>query len=103
MGGGKKPVKSYEICPLNNQRLNQFVQRPREAGGLQRNVWSGRSLSQHPSPYLRQTHNSQRVCLSVERRWPGGMGLSRGTQTFLLFFLSQFLIDVAMHINFHIS
>lgn len=66
--------KSYEICPLNNQRPNQFVQRPREAGGLQRNVWSGRSLSVHPSPYLRQTHNSQRVCLSLERRWPGGDG-----------------------------
>lgn len=58
-GGGGKPVKSYEICPLNNQRPNQFVQRPREAGGLQRNVWSGRSLTAHPSPYLRQTHNSQ--------------------------------------------
>lgn len=76
VGGGEKPVKSYEICPLNNQRPNQFVQRPREAGALQRNARSGRSLSSHPSPYLRQTHNSQRVCLSLEKRWPGGM---RGT------------------------
>lgn len=85
VGGGEKPVKSYEICPLNNQRPNQFVQRPREAGGLQRNVWSGRSLSVHPSPYLRQTHNSQRVCLGLEKRWPGGVWLRRGTKHFLLF------------------
>lgn len=82
----EKPVKSYKICPWNNQRPNQFVQRPREAGGLQRNVWSGRSLSVHPSPYLRQTHNQS----SGEKRWLGGMGLRRGTKTvfiFLLFFL----------------
>lgn len=86
--------------PLNNQRPNQFVQRPREAGGLQRNVWSGRSLSVHPSPYLRQTHNSQSA---REKRWLGGMGLRRGTKPifyfpFLSFILSQFLLDVAMHV-----
>lgn len=86
VGGGKKPVKSYEICPLNNQRPNQFVQRPRDAGGLQRNVWSGRSLSAHPSPYLRLTHNS----LSLEKRWPEGMGLRRGKKTFLCFFFPFF-------------
>lgn len=75
--------KSYEVCPLNNQRPNQFVQRLREAGGLQRNVGSGRSFSKHPSPYLRQTHNSQRVRLSP-------MARRDGTKTFTLLFIFYF-------------
>lgn len=100
----EKPVKSYKICPWNNQRPNQFVQWPREASGLQRNVCSGRSLSVHPSPYLRQTHNQS----SGEKRWLGGMWPRRGTKnsfyflSFLSFISSQFLRDVEMHINFHI-
>lgn len=39
-----KPVKSHEMRPLNNHHPNQFVRRPGEADGLQRNVLSGRSL-----------------------------------------------------------
>lgn len=102
VGGGEKPVKSYEICPLNNQRPNQFVQCPREAGGLQRNVWSGRSRSTHPSPYLRQTCNSQRVCPSLEKRWPGGMGLRRRTKTHThtTFYFSSFLSVISFFLSF---
>lgn len=121
-GGGGKPVKSYEICPLNNQRPNQFVQRPREAGGLQRNVWSGRSLTAHPSPYLRQTHNSQSLSEfreemarrdGTEERDTHSLTHTHIQTTFIqllsflsssLFFVhSQFFIDIAMHIHFHIS
>lgn len=86
VGGGEKPVKSYEICPLYNQRPNQFVQRPRGAGALQRNVWSGRSPSVHPSPYLRQTYNSQSA---REERWLGGMGQKHVLFSFVSFFHSK--------------
>lgn len=62
---GRCRVKSYEICPLNNQRPNQFVQRAWEVGGLQRN---GQSM-RWPSAYLRQTHKSPKAW---ETRWLGG-------------------------------
>lgn len=80
VGGGGESVKSWEMWPLNNQRPNQFVQRPRGAGGLQRNVLSGRSLGASKS--ISQTNTQQPVRL-LERgeRWPGGMGPSRGAHS----------------------
>lgn len=79
----KKSSQKLWNMPLNNQHPNQFVQRPRGAGGLQRNVWGGRSPSVHPTPYLRQTHNSHSA---REKRWLGGMGLGRGTTTSWVFY-----------------
>lgn len=38
VGGGEKSVKNCEICPVHCQHPNPFVQRPRVANRLQRNV-----------------------------------------------------------------
>lgn len=72
-GGGEKPVKNAEICPLNNQRSNQFVQRPRVVGRLQKNVWSGRSLGVRIS----EKHTAARKPAWVR----GVMAKRRGTNT----------------------
>lgn len=45
VGGVEKSVKNCEICPTHSQHPNQFVQRPRVAGRLQRSMLSGRSVS----------------------------------------------------------
>lgn len=92
VGGGGKSVKSWGKWPLNNQRPNQFVQRPREAGGLQRNVLSGRSLGASKS--ISQTNMQQPARLSERgerERWPGGMGPSRGAHSHKQLYLKLLL------------
>lgn len=65
-GGGEEPVKSYEMCPLNNQRPNQFVQRPRRSGRTTEECveWAAaRRIQVHIS----DKHNSRRERLSAAK------------------------------------
>lgn len=101
---GKPVQKLRKHAPSNNQRPKSICSTPKRSGRTTEECaeWAEWAFARQASESVSPTNTQQPVCLSPERRWPGGTGPSRGTNSNTLLLVSLpfffFGIDVAMHV-----